>query len=161
MASALKLYLCRNINHRMSCALACLALSMYFKYLTVSGLSATHMVLHTSINEISWFPTQSQLSHSFSIVHLESLHFALNNFLLAMTVKELMFSWSFLYSSCLPSWPWAWWTPFPENSIKYQDPLCCQRRHRQTTYAVSSWVPWGNVNNAAPVCFHSLCIHRC
>ena len=61
MASTLKLYLCRNINHRMSCALACLALSMYFKYLTVSGLSATHMVLHTivwstilaSINEIS------------------------------------------------------------------------------------------------------------
>ena len=87
MASTLKLYLCRNINHRMSCALARLVLSMYFKYLTVSGLSATHMVLHTSINEISWFPTQSQLSHSFSIVHLESLHFALNNFLLANDCK--------------------------------------------------------------------------
>jgi len=70
MASTLKLYLCRNITHRMSCVLAYLALSMYFKYLTVSGLSATHMVLHTSINEISLFPTQSQLSHSFLIVHL-------------------------------------------------------------------------------------------
>ena len=61
-----------------------------------------------------------------------------------LTVKEMMFS--FLYSSRMPSWPWAWWTPFPENSIKYQDPLCCQRRHRETTYAVYTWVPWGNVH---------------
>ena len=38
MASTLKLYLCRNITHHMSCALAYLALSMYFKYLMVSGL---------------------------------------------------------------------------------------------------------------------------
>ena len=45
------------------------------------------MVLHTSINEISCFPTQLQLSHSFLIVHLESLHFVLNNFLLANDCK--------------------------------------------------------------------------
>ena len=32
MAPTLKLNLCGNITHRMSCALVYLALSMYFKY---------------------------------------------------------------------------------------------------------------------------------